>query len=470
MGATIALGGDMTTVQTPVTPARPHVVILGGGFGGLAAALALKHAPVHVTLIDRNNHQVFQPLLYQVATSGLEMSDVGFALRTVLRRHANVDVLMAEVESIDPSSRTVDLTDGNTLTYDYLVVATGARVDYLGHPEWKAYAPGLKDLADAMAIRSRVLSAFERAEEEHDPGAQRAYLTFVVVGGGPTGVELAGAIAELAKHSLRGDFRHIDPASAKVLLIDAGHAILPAYPEALQRKALDQLESLGVEVRLNCSVEDVDQDGVRVDGKRIAARCVLWAAGVRGTPIASSLGTAVDRHGRIPVTPTLRAPGLPNVFVIGDLAALDQDGKAVPGVAAAAMQEGRFAARAIAADVAGKTVKPFRYVNRGELATIGRSKAVGALPSGLKLSGFFAWITYATVHLYYLLGAVNRVRVFSSWVWSFLTYGRRARLIPRAWTEAKAHAPTRVRTSATAPVADHAPPAQLHQAAVALHE
>jgi NADH dehydrogenase len=451
------------TDPTRVTPAPPHVVVLGGGFGGLAAARALKQTPVHVTLIDRNNHQVFQPLLYQVATSGLEMSDVGFPLRTVLRRHANVDVLMAEAESIDSSSRTVGLTDGNTLAYDYLVVATGAQADYFGHAEWSTHAPSLKSLADAMAIRFRVLTAFERAEEEHDPDAQRADLTFVVVGGGPTGVELAGAIAELARHSLRGDFRHIEPASAKVLLVDAGHAILSAYPAALQKKALDQLASLGVEVRMHCSVEELDEDGVLVEGKRIAARTVLWAAGVCATPLARSLGIPLDAHGRVPVTPTLRAPGLPNVFVIGDLAALEQDGKPVPGVAPAAMQEGRFAARAIAADVAGKTVQPFRYVNRGELATIGRSKAVGALPSGLKLSGFVAWITYATVHLYYLLGAVNRVRVFSSWAWSFLTYGRRARLIPRAWTEAKAHAPTgeSAQPSAAA-VAGHAPAPELH--------
>ena len=287
-----------------------------------------------------------------------------------------------------------------------------------------------------MAMRFRVLTAFERAEKEHDPDARRAGLTFVVVGGGPTGVELAGAIAELARHSLRGDFRHIDPASAKVILVDAGEALLSGYPPSLQEKALDQLASLGVEVRMHCSVEDVDEDGVVVEGKRIAARTVLWAAGVRGTPIGRSLGVAVDRHGRVPVTPTLRVPGSPNVFVIGDLAALEQDGKPLPGVAPAAMQAGRFAARAIAADVAGKTTKPFRYVNRGELATIGRSKAVGALPGGLELSGFVAWITYSTVHLYYLLGGINRARVLATWVWSFVTYGRRARLIPRAWGEA----------------------------------
>jgi NADH dehydrogenase len=418
---------------------------------------------VQVTLLDRNNHQAFQPLLYQVATSGLEVSDVGFPLRTVLRRHANVDVLMAEATSIDPASQTVELADGGSIAYQYLVIATGADANYFGHDEWSTHAPSLKTLADAMAMRSRVLTAFERAEREHEPDAQRAALTFVVVGGGPTGVELAGAISELARHSLRGDFRHIDPASAKVLLLDAGEAILTSYPAALQKKALEQLASLGVEVRLHCSVEDVDEDGVLVAGQRIAARTVLWAAGVRATPIGRSLGVPVDPHGRVRVSPTLRAPGLPSVFVIGDLAALEQDGKPVPGVAPAAMQEGRFVARAIAADVAGKTVKPFRYVNRGELATIGRSKAVGALPGGRKLSGFIAWITYSTVHLYYLLGAVNRARVFSTWVWSFVTYGRRARIIPRAWTEARPNAPVgESNPTSSVPVAVHAPGAHVH--------
>jgi NADH dehydrogenase len=456
----------LNTTRNPDPKPRvdcPHVVILGGGFGGLAAALALKRARVHVTVLDRNNHQVFQPLLYQVATSGLEMSDVGFPLRTALRRAANVDVLMAEAASIDPSSQTVALTDGGSLDYDYLIVATGADTDYFGHPEWSAHAPGLKTLADAMAMRVRVLSAFERAEKENDPATRRAALTFVVVGGGPTGVELAGAIAELARHSLRGDFRHIDPASAKVILLDTGEALLAGYPASLQQKALDQLSSLGVEVRLHAPVEHVDEEGVVVEGTRILARTVLWAAGVRGTPIGRSLGVPVDRRGRVPVTPTLRVAGSPNVFVIGDLALLEQDGQPVPGLAPAAIQEGRFAARAIAADLAGESVKPFRYVNRGELATIGRSKAVGALPRGVEISGFAAWITYSTVHLYYLLGAINRARVFITWVASFITYGRRARLIPRAWTEERG--PRRVGEPADSPgasAAAHAPGAHLH--------
>jgi NADH dehydrogenase len=352
----------------------------------------------------------------------------------------------------------VSFTDGSKVTYDYLVVATGAQSDYFGHAEWSTLAPSLKTLADAMAMRSRVLGAFERAEEERDPDKQRAHLTFIVVGGGPTGVELAAAIAELARHSLRGDFRHIDPASAKVLLLDAGKAILASYAPALQEKALEQLASLGVEVRTQCSVEGIDEDGVFLEGKRIAARTILWAAGVRATPLARSIGVPLDHHGRVSVTPTLRAPGLPSVFVIGDLAALELDGKPVPGVAPAAMQEGRFAGRAIAADIAGNTVEPFHYVNRGELTTVGRSMAVAALPGGLQLSGFVAWIICATVHLYYLLGAVNRVRVFSSWVWSFVTYGRRARLIAREWTEATPHARSAESVPASALLAAERPP------------
>jgi len=423
------------------TPARrPHVVVLGGGFGGLAAVQALKRVSVQVTLVDKNNHQLFQPLLYQVATAGLEAPNIGFPLRRILRGQANADVLMAEAESIDPTSRTVRLTNGTTIAYDYLIVATGAEPDYFGHAEWGAHATGLKSLFDAMTIRTRVLMAFERAEDEQDADRQRAELSFVVVGGGPTGVELAGAIAELARHSLRRDFRHIDPTRAKVLLVEGGPAILPSYPADLQQKALKQLASLGVEVRTHVTVEDIDENGVLAGGARIVARTVLWAAGVRGTSLVRSLGVPVDRHGRVSVTPTLRAPGLPEVFVIGDLTALEQDGELVPGVSPAAMQEGRFAAHAIAADLASKPVQPFRYWNKGELATIGRSRAVGILPGGVKLSGFVAWLAYASVHLYYLLGAANRIRVFSSWVWSFLTYGRGARLIPRALPEERANA------------------------------
>jgi NADH:ubiquinone reductase (H+-translocating) len=416
---------------------RPHVVILGGGFGGLHAARALRHAPVRVTLVDRQNHHVFQPLLYQAATAQLETPDIGYPFRSVLRGHKNTEVLMTEAETIDAEAQTVQLASGDTLHYDYLIVATGAQSFYFGHAEWRAHAPGLKSIRDALEIRYRVLIAFERAEQEHDPEDQRAHLTFVIVGGGPTGVELAGAVAELARHALKRDFRHIDPTRARVLLVEAGPTILPTYPKDLQAKALKQLTGLGVEVRTSASVRNVDEHGVLVGDEPIAARTVLWGAGMVGTPIARSLGVPLDRHGLVEVTPTLNPPGRPNVFVIGDLAALVQDGRPVPGVAPAAIQEGRYAARAIIDGLRGKPIKPFHYWNKGELATIGRSKAVALLPGNVRLSGFLAWMVYSTVHLLYLVGHRSRVRVFLSWLWSFFTYARGARLIPSAEEEEK---------------------------------
>jgi NADH dehydrogenase len=415
---------------------RPQVVILGGGFGGLAAAKALRHAPVQVTLVDRENHHVFQPLLYQAATAQLETPDIGHPFRSVLRRHKNTEVLMAEAETINPAAQTVELSSGDTLHYDYLIIATGAQSSYFGHPEWSAHAPGLKSIGDALEIRFRVLIAFERAEQERNPEVQRAHLTFIVVGGGPTGVELAGAVAELSRHALKRDFHNIDPTHARVLLIEAGPTILATYPKELQAKALAQLEHLGVEVRTSQKVRNVDEHGVVEGSDVIAARTVLWAAGMIGTPIARSLGVPLDRHGMVPVTPTLNPQGRPNVFVIGDLASLEQDGKRVPGVAPAAIQEGRYAARAIIDGLKGEPVKPFHYWNKGELATIGRSKAVALLPGNLRLSGFLAWMVYSTVHLFYLVGHRSRVRVFLTWLWAFFTYSRGARLIPSA-AEAK---------------------------------
>jgi NADH dehydrogenase len=414
---------------------RPQVVILGGGFGGLAAAKKLRHAPVQVTLVDRQNHHVFQPLLYQAATSQLETPDVGFPFRSVLRRHKNTEVLMAEVQAIDPAAQMVELSSGDALHYDYLIVATGVQSFYFGHPEWLPHAPGLKSVRDALEIRSRVLLAFERAEQEHDPEQQKAQLTFVVAGGGPTGVELSGAIAELARHALKRDYHHIDPTQARVLLVEAGPSVLATYPKELQAKAQKQLERLGVEVRLSTRVRNVDEHGALVGDEPVAARTVMWAAGMVGTPIARSLGVPLDRHGLVEVTPTLNVPGRPNIFVIGDLAALVVDGKRVPGVAPAAMQQGRYAAHAIVDDLAGKPIKPFHYWDKGSLATIGRSKAVALLPGGLKLSGFFAWVMYSTVHLFYLVGHRSRVQVFFTWVWSFLTYSRGARLISSAAEE-----------------------------------
>jgi len=416
--------------ESTSTTDRPRVVILGGGFGGLTAARALKRAPVVVTLIDQNNHHVFQPLLYQVATSALESTDVAFAFRSLLRRQKNTEVLMGEAESIDPNGRVVHLSNGHAVPYDYLVVATGAQSFYFGHPEYKTHAPSLKTVRDALDIRYRVLMAFEQAEQETDPVEQRALLTFVVVGGGPTGVELAGAIAELADHALKRDFRHIDPTRAKVMLLERGPHILPMYPANLQAKAEKQLAGLGVEVRTSIGVNSVDEFGVVIGSDRIMARTVLWGAGTVGAAVACSLGTPVDRHGRIEVASTLNPPGLSNVFVIGDAAALVQDGEPVPGIATAAIQGGHYAAHAIVKRLQGKPVEPFHYWNKGQLATIGTSRAVAMLPARVHLWGFPAWLMYLTVHLVYLSGFRTRVRVFLSWIWSFLTWARGARLIP----------------------------------------
>jgi NADH dehydrogenase len=391
---------------------------------------ALRRARVDVTLVDRNNHHVFQPLLYQAATAQLDMPDVGFPLRTILRRHKNTRVLMSEAEAIDVATQTVCLSTGESLRYDYLIVATGTQPSYFGHEQWRADAPGLKSLRDALEIRTRVLGAFERAEQESDPDRQRAYLTFVVVGGGPTGVELAGAVAELGRHALKRDFHRIDPTQARVVLVESGPNLLPSYPPDLQAKAVRQLVALGVDVRLSTRVVDVDSDGVRLGDETIAARTVLWGAGIAGTPIARSLGTPLDRRGLVPVTSTLNPAGMPEVFVIGDLAALVQDGRPVPGVAPAAIQEGRYAARAIVAKLRGTPIEPFRYFDKGQLATIGRSKAVAVLRGNIRVSGFLAWLIYSTVHLIYIVEHRARMRVFWTWVWSFLTYSRGARLIP----------------------------------------
>jgi NADH dehydrogenase len=409
---------------------RPRVVILGGGFGGLTAARTLKHAPVSVTLVDRNNHHVFQPLLYQVATSALESTDVAFALRSLLRRQKNTEVVMDAAESIEPAGRVLRLASGHELPYDYLILATGAQSFYFGHPEYREHAPSLKTVRDALEIRYRVLKAFEQAEQETDPEQQRALLTFVVVGAGPTGVELAGSIAELADHALKRDFRRIDPTRAKVLLLERGPHILAMYAPSLQAKAAKQLAGLHVEVRTSVPVNAVDDFGVVVGNDRILARTVLWGAGTTGEAIARSLGTPVDAHGRIEVDSMLNPPGLPNVFVIGDAAALVQNGEPVPGIATAAIQGGRYAARTIVKHLRDRPVEPFHYWNKGQLATIGRSRAVAMLPAGVKLWGFPAWLVYLTVHLVYLSGSRTRVRVFLSWIWSYLTWARGARLIP----------------------------------------
>jgi NADH dehydrogenase len=406
---------------------RPHVVILGGGFGGLYAARALRNADVRITLVDRRNHHLFQPLLYQVATAGLNPSDIAYPIRSIVRHQKNVRVLLAEVDRIDVPAKKVLLEYGE-LDYDYLIVATGATHSYFGHDEWEKVAPGLKSIEDALEIRRRMLYAFEAAEREDDEARQRAWLTFVVVGAGPTGVELAGAFAEVAKQSLAKDFRNIDPKRARIVLLEGGPRILPAYPEELSRSGQEQLESLGVEVRTDAKVTRIDSTGVWLGMDKIEAHTVLWGAGVKASPLGASLGAPLDRAGRVRVTPTLNIPDHPEVFVVGDLATLEQDGKPVPGVAPAAMQMGRHAAETIDRVLHHESPTPFRYWDKGSLATIGRSRAVGVIGK-LKLHGFIAWLGWLFIHIMYLVGFRNRVLVLIEWAWAYLTYQRGARLI-----------------------------------------
>jgi NADH dehydrogenase len=420
-----------------------HVVIIGGGFGGLDAARALAKAPVRVTLIDRHNYHLFQPLLYQVATASLSPGDVASPIRWILRKQKNVTVLLAAVQSIDITARQLVLNPGPTdqglagvqeITYDYLIIATGAAHAYFGHPEWAARAPGLKTLDDALEIRRQVLLAFEAAERETDPIAQRRLLTFVIVGGGPTGVELAGAFAEIARQSLRQDFRNIRPESARILLLEGGPHVLGTFPEKLQNRALASLTRLGVEVRTQSVVTVVDAEGVMVGEERIAAQTVLWAAGVAASPVARSLGVPLDRAGRVVAESTLTVPGHPEILLAGDICALQQDGKPLPGVAQVAMQEGAHAARNVIHAVRGEPMTPFRYRDYGNMAVIGRGSAVADV-GPLKFSGFFAWLAWVFLHIFWLVGFRNRFAVMGEWAWAYLTLQRRVRLITgeRLW-------------------------------------
>jgi NADH:ubiquinone reductase (H+-translocating) len=407
---------------------RPRVVILGAGFAGLAAARALASAAVHVVVIDRRNHHLFQPLLYQVATAGLSPADIATPIRSILRDQANATVLLARVTAIDVVARVV-ATDVKPIPYDVLVVATGARHAYFGHDEWESVAPGLKKLEDAIAIRRQILHAFERAEASENEDERQRLLTFVVVGAGPTGVELAGAIAELAHRALARDFRRINPRAARVLLIEAGPGVLPSFGAGLADQAKRALETLGVEVRLGAAVTACDRTGVTIAGERIAAATVLWAAGVMASPAAKWLGAARDRAGRVIVGPDLTLPDHPEIFVLGDTAlAHAADGTPLPGTAPVAKQQGQYAAHCIEARLQGKIMPPFRYRHLGSMATIGRKFAVADF-GRVAVSGRLAWLLWGMVHVYFLIGFRNRITVLLNWLWSYLTFGRGARLI-----------------------------------------
>ncbi len=416
---------------------QPHVVIVGGGFGGLYAAKALSREPVRVTLLDKTNHHTFQPLLYQVATAGLSPADIAIPNRRALKECKNVTVLMAEVTSIDVDARSVTLDDGEPLSYDYLIVATGATHSYFGHDEFAAYAPGLKTIDDGLMVRQRIFLAYEEAEREESEARRRELLTFVVVGGGPTGVEMAGALAEIARKTLPAEFRHIDPSKAKVILLEGGDRVLAGYTEDLSAKAQAQLEGLGVEVRTKSLVTAIDDQGVIVAGERIRSKTVIWAAGVAASPLARSLGVPLDKVGRVMVTPELSIPGHDEVYVVGDLAHIEQDGKLVVGVAQVAIQSARCAVRNIAHSIDQTPRKAFRYNDKGSMATIGKAAAVADLGFA-KLSGFFAWLAWAVIHVLFLIGFKNRLIVMVQWAWGYFAYDRGSRLIHGMVHERKA--------------------------------
>jgi NADH:quinone reductase (non-electrogenic) len=413
----------------PETGNPPHVVIVGGGFGGLTVARSLARAPVHITLIDRRNHHLFQPLLYQVATAGLSPAQIAAPIRSIVRKQKNIDVMLDEVTGVDVGRQEVLLHDVR-LSFDYLVMATGARHSYFGHDDWEPFASGLKSIEDATEIRRRILTAFEQAEWERDAGTRAALLTFVIIGGGPTGVELAGKIIEIARHALRRDFRNIDPASARVVLLEAGDRLLAAFPRALSDDAQERLQALGVEVALGKPVTACDADGVIIGGVRLPARTLVWAAGVAASPAARWLGSPADRAGRAVVNANLTAVGHDTIFVIGDTASVkNPNGALVPGLASAAKQQGAYVASLIRAKISGRTMAgPFVYTDVGNLATIGRNAAVVQF-SNVQLKGFVAWLVWSLAHIYFLIGFRNRAIAVVDWIWTYLTYERGARLI-----------------------------------------
>ena len=412
-----------------MTAALPHVVIIGGGFAGLWAARALASAPVRITLVDRGNHHLFQPLLYQVATAGLSAPDIAAPLRHILRKQRNVEVRMATVSGIDAHAKRITLADGDTLDFDQLLLASGATHAYFGNDQWAAHAPGLKTLDDALALRRKLLIAFERAEATDDPAERDAWLSFAVVGAGPTGVEMAGTLAEIARHTLTHEFRNIDPSKARVRLIEAGPRVLATFPEDLSAKAKRQLEKLGVEVSLGTPVSEINAAGYRLGDSFVPAKTVVWAAGVAASPLGTLLGTPLDRAGRVQVQPDLSVPGHPDIHVAGDRASLLQaNGKPVPGVAPAAKQMGRVVAANIRARLAGEPSTAFAYKDFGNLATIGRMAAVVDLGK-LRFSGMLAWWFWLVMHVFFLIGFRNRLAVLLNWWWAYWSYQRAARII-----------------------------------------
>jgi NADH dehydrogenase len=424
---------DWRPSEKAMSERLPRVVIVGGGFGGLAAAKALKHAPAQITLIDRSNHHLFQPLLYQVATSVLAPGQIASPIRGILRRQRNTTVIMGDVTGVDKERRSISFNsadrEGVQLVYDHLILATGVRHSYFGHDDFEEFAPGLKSVADAVAIRNKILAAFEEAEAEEEPDRHRDLLTFVLVGAGPTGVELAGAMAILVRTTLQSEFRRINPMSMRVILVDATSRVLGSFSEDLSAAAKRRLEELGVEVRLGHGVEQIDKDGVIVAGERISSKTVIWAAGVAPSPAGKWLGVETDRAGRVRIQKDLTVPSHPEILVVGDTASLDQDGRPLPGVAQVAIQQGRYAGRLVQSRITGSaTPAPFRYFDKGNMAVVGKGFAV--LQSGkVRFSGFFAWLAWAVVHLQFLATSNLRISVFVQWAWTYVSGQRGSRLI-----------------------------------------
>jgi NADH dehydrogenase len=417
-----------TEIKHPQQNTNPHVVVIGAGFGGLYAVKKLARAPVRITIIDRSNHHLFQPLLYQVATAAISPGDIAQPIRKIFRRFKNIHVVMSEAESIDVGKKRVECSDG-FISYDFLIVATGATHAYFGHDEWNRIAPGLKSLEDAIEIRRRFLTSFEEAEKESDPKRREALMKFVIVGAGPTGVELAGTISEVARRALAEEFRNINSRESHVILLEGGPRVLPAYTPDLSASAQKQLEKLGVEVRTNALVTGVEEGAVYIGDEKIETESIFWAAGVAASPFVKSLGAPVDRAGRVKINTNLTIDGHPEIFVIGDTAALvDAAGKQVPGVSPAAIQMGKYAAKSIRAKLKSKSIKPFTYWDKGSLATIGRAAAVGYVGK-IKLSGFIAWMGWLLVHIFFLIGFRNRLFVILQWAWTYLRFSMSAQLI-----------------------------------------